>query len=63
MESGRKEFDVAQFVNKNVIAFKNDETIGSTGPRIFYFSEDEMLAYYLHQYNLARPTLLEAKVT
>ncbi len=73
VESGGKEFDVAQFANKNVIVFKNDETvtlteddyktINSTGPHIFYLSEDEMLVYYLHQYNLARPTLLQAKVT
>ena len=66
-----KEFDATQFVNKNVIAYKNDEsvilvednfkTVNSNGPRIFDLSEDEMLVYYLHQYNLVRPTLLQAK--
>jgi hypothetical protein len=71
VESVGNEFDVAQFLNKNVIAFKNDKTVSlieddyktvnSTGPRNFDLSEDEMLVYYLHQYNLARPTLLQAK--
>jgi hypothetical protein len=72
VESGAgKEFDATQFVNKNVIAYKNDKsvilveddfkTVNSNGPRIFDLSEDEMLVYYLHQYNLVRPTLLQAK--
>jgi hypothetical protein len=71
VESVGNEFDVAQFLNENVIAFKNDKTVSlieddyktvnSTGPRNSDLSEDEMLVYYLHQYNLARPTLLQAK--
>ena len=71
MESDGKEFDVAQFLNENVIAFKNDktvslieddyQTVNPTGPHIFDLSEEEMLVYYLHQYNIARPTLLQAK--
>jgi site-specific recombinase XerD len=41
---------------------RNDfKTVHSTGPHNMDLSEDRELVYYLHQYNLARPSLLQAK--
>ena len=71
VESGENPFDVSLFLDTNVIVFREDttvsliendfKTVNSTGPINMDLSEDRELVYYLHQYNLARPSLLQAK--
>ena len=71
VESDDNSFDPSSFLHTNVIVFRKDKTVSliendfktvqSAGPRNIDLSGDQELVYYLHQYNLARASLLRAK--
>ena len=66
VESDDNSFDPTSFIHTNVTVFRKDKTVSlaetvSACPRNINLSDDQDLVYYLHQYNIARASLLQAK--